>query len=165
MNGNSRAGIAMDTVSRSTAEEEVDTVIALYRDDDAVLRYEELYERVDAEGAALPPEQWRDGYWDAAEYIVEASEVGIYHRLNVLASIVMRYTDDRTVWTYEQMRDEVYPAEIEGVDMAQFIGGELTFDDWIAESLNVGIYKKVDVVEYRDEDEDEVVAERLIVEG
>src|SRR6478609_2574838 len=39
------------------------------------------------------------------------------------------YTNGDTVWTYEQMRDEVFPAEIEGVDMDQFIGGELSFED------------------------------------
>ena len=31
------------------------------------------------------------------------------------------YTNGETVWTYEQMRDEVFPAEIEGVDMDQFM--------------------------------------------
>ena len=34
------------------------------------------------------------------------------------------YTNGETVWTYEQMRDVVFHAEIEGVDMDQFIGGE-----------------------------------------
>jgi hypothetical protein len=52
-------------------------------------------------------------------------------------------TNGETVWTYEQMRHEVFPAEIEGVDMDQFIGGELNFEDWLAESLNSGIYRKV----------------------
>ena len=28
--------------------------------------------------------------------------------------------------------------------MDQFVGGELSFEDWLAESLNTGIYKKVD---------------------
>ena len=54
------------------------------------------------------------------------------------------YTNCETVWTYEQMRDEVFPAEIDGLDMDQFIGGELSFEDWLAESVNTGIYKKVD---------------------
>ena len=54
------------------------------------------------------------------------------------------YTNGETVWTFEQMRDVVFPAEIEGVDMDQFIGGELSVADWLAESLNTGIYKKVD---------------------
>jgi hypothetical protein len=40
------------------------------------------------------------------------------------------------------------PAEIEGVDMDQFIGGELSFEDWLAESLNTGIYRKVDEEEW-----------------
>jgi hypothetical protein len=46
------------------------------------------------------------------------------------------YTNGETVWTYEQMRDVVFHAEIEGVDMDQFIGGELSVEDWLAESLN-----------------------------
>jgi len=54
------------------------------------------------------------------------------------------YTNGETVWTYEQMRDVVFPAAIEGVEMDQFIGGELSFEDWLAESLNTGIYRKVD---------------------
>ena len=41
----------------------------------------------------------------------------------------------------------VFHAEIEGVDMDQFIGGELTFEDWLAESVNTGIYEKVAEVE------------------
>jgi hypothetical protein len=55
------------------------------------------------------------------------------------------YTNGETFWTYAQMRDVVFPAEIDGLDMDQFIGGELSFEDWLAESLlNTGIYKKVD---------------------
>lgn len=62
------------------------------------------------------------------------------------------------------MRGHVFPAEIEGVDVSQFIGGDLTFEDRLAESLKVGIYRKVDVVEYRDEDEGAIVTERLVVD-
>ncbi len=54
------------------------------------------------------------------------------------------YTNGETVWTYEQMRDVVFPAEVVGLDMGQFIGGELRFQDWLAESVNTGIYNKVD---------------------
>lgn len=136
----------------------------MYSDRDQWLRYEELYDAVDAEGSALPADQWRDGYWDAGEFIVEATEVGIYNQVDALATMVTRYTNDKSVWTYEQMRVHVFPAEIEGVDLSQFIGGDLTFEDWLAESLNVGIYKKVDVVEYRDEDEGAIVTERLVVD-
>lgn len=41
------------------------------------------------------------------------------------------------------MRDVVFPAQIDGPDMEQFIGGELSFEDWLAESFNSGIYRKV----------------------
>jgi len=98
----------MGTVSRAVAQSEHGCVVRLYRaSKDRLLRYAELYEEVDAEGAALPADQWRDGYWDAAEYIVEACDVGIYKRLEVLATMVTRYTNDTSVWTYEQMRAEV----------------------------------------------------------
>jgi hypothetical protein len=36
------------------------------------------------------------------------------------------YNNGETVWTYEQMRDVVFPAEIEGLDTEQFIGGSST---------------------------------------
>jgi hypothetical protein len=53
------------------------------------------------------------------------------------------YTNGKTVGSYEQMRDVVFPAAIDGLDMDQFIGGQLTFLDWLAESINTGIYNKV----------------------
>lgn len=56
---------------------------------------------------------------------------------------VTLYTNAKSVWTYEQMRDVVFPAQIDGPDMEQFIGGELSFEDWLAESFNSGIYRKV----------------------
>ncbi len=63
------------------------------------------------------------------------------------------YTNGETVWTYEQMRDEVFPAEIKGVDMDQFIGGELSFEDWLAEGL--GFYPAslapADIARYREQ--------------
>jgi hypothetical protein len=67
-------------------------------------------------------------------------------------------TNGKTVWTYEQMRDEVFPAGIAGLEVDQSIGGELSFEDWLAKSTNTGIYNKVDVVVYIDES-GEVVAE------
>ena len=54
------------------------------------------------------------------------------------------YTNGEIVWSSEQMRDVVFPAEVDSLDRDQFIGGELSFQDWLAESLNTGIYKKVD---------------------
>ncbi|OBB45428.1 hypothetical protein [Mycobacterium sp. 852002-51961_SCH5331710] len=147
----------MDTIRRSIAEAELDQTIPMYSDgDDRWIRYEELYAEVDAEGSALPPEQWRDGYWDAGEYIVEATEVGIYERVDTVAMIATRYSDGKSLWTYGQMRDEVFPAKSDR---------QLTYEDWLAASLNTGAYTKVDVIEYRDEEADEVIHERLIVDG
>lgn len=153
----------MDTIRRSLAEAELDQMIPMYRDGgEGWMRYEELYDEVDAEGSALPPEQWRDGYWDADQYIVEATEVGIYERVDTVATIVTRYANDKSMWTYEQLRDAVFPARVDDADTGSS-GGHLKFDDWLAESLKVGTYRKVDVVEYRNKYEDELVTERLIV--
>lgn len=86
------------TISRSTAESEDGYVVALYRvDDGTLLTYDELYEKVDAEGSVLPCEQWVDGVWDCHGYIVEACLVGIYDTVEVLAAVVNRDTGETVV--------------------------------------------------------------------
>lgn len=91
------------TVSRASALAEDGFVVRMYRfNDDPLMTYEELYDEVDAEGSALPTEQWRDGVWDAHEYLIEACLVGIYNTVEVVATVVNRgtgvivveYTDD-----------------------------------------------------------------------
>lgn len=164
MDGREEVATSMEAISRTIAEREADTVVSLYRDNDDVLRYEDLYDQVDAEGMALPPDQWRDGYWDAGEFIAEATEVGIYNRVDAFATVVKRYSDGESLWTYEQLRDRVLPQGIEGEDAAQFVGDDSTFEAWIAESLIVGTVKEVAVMEYRDQDEGGLVAERLVID-
>jgi hypothetical protein len=44
--------------------------------------------------------------------------------VELLATAVRRYSNGETVWTYEQMRDETFPAATEGTDTEQFEGGE-----------------------------------------
>jgi hypothetical protein len=106
--------IPVRTISRATAESENGFVVTLYRDGDgALMTYEELYEEVDAEGSALPPEQWIDGAWNAHEYIVEACLVGIYDRLDAVATVVVRDTGE-TVVEYTGDGDEFVAERLVG---------------------------------------------------
>lgn len=94
------------TISRANAQSENGFVVRLYRTDDRLLTYEELYDEVDAEGSVLPTEQWVDGEWDCHSYIVEACLVGIYDTVEVLAAVVNRDTGE-TVVKYTGDDDEV----------------------------------------------------------
>lgn len=85
------------SISRATAESEDGHVVRLYRHDDRLLTYGELYDEVDAEGSELPPEQWIDGVWDCHGYIVEACLVGIYDVVEVLAAVLIRDTGEAVV--------------------------------------------------------------------
>jgi len=59
-------------------------------------------------------------------------------------TVVAAYTDGESVWTLEQLRGEVFPAQIAALDIPQLTGGEPRFEDWLAESCNTGICKKVE---------------------
>jgi hypothetical protein len=105
------------TISRATAESENGFVVRLYRTDDGtLLTYEELYDEVDAEGSALPPEQWRGGEWDANEYIIEACLVGIYDIEEVLATVVQRHVDGKQVGVVEYVGDDDQVVAVRRVD-------------------------------------------------
>ena len=111
------------SISRRTAEVEHDHMVRLYRaDDGTLLTYEELYDEVDAEGSALPADQWRDGYWDAHEYIVEACLVGIYDSMEVLATLVTRDVEGSPMNVVEYTDDE------EEIVAERRVVGELTID-------------------------------------
>lgn len=82
-------------------------MVQLYRTgDDQLLTYEELYEEVDAEGSALPPEQWIYGEGNCREYIIEACLVGNYSTEEALAAVVTR-DDGESVVEYISDEDEV----------------------------------------------------------
>lgn len=97
-------------IIRAEAESENGYMVQLYRTgDDRLLTYEELYAEVDAEGSALPPEQWRDGVWNCHEYIVEACLVGLYNTEDVVAAVVTRPTGETVVEYTDE--DDVVVAE------------------------------------------------------
>lgn len=50
---------------------------AIYVMDNRQYTFEELCDALEAEAATLPPETWRDGYFDFDDYLTEAMQVGI----------------------------------------------------------------------------------------
>ncbi|WP_163789182.1 hypothetical protein [Mycolicibacterium aichiense] len=42
---------------------------------------DELAAAIEAEAATLPPETWRSGEWNLADYMIEAEQVGIINRI------------------------------------------------------------------------------------
>ena len=94
-----------NTVSRAEAESQVATFpLTLYRDRDGWMTYEELFDSVSSEAATIPAEEagWRDGEFDARDYIIEACQVGLYEALDVHPIIVIEYTEGTHRWTKDQ---------------------------------------------------------------
>lgn len=76
------------TVSSAFAQSELGLTLSLYRDDRGWMTYDELYQLVCDEAASVPAEEagWRDGEFNAHEYIIEACLVGLYDTINVDAT-------------------------------------------------------------------------------
>jgi hypothetical protein len=143
----------LETIDRTTADREHDHDVVLYRRDDEIFTYDELREDCEAEARTIPDESWEGGEFNFDDYIIDSCLVGIYHSVAVVATIVTQYTDGNTRWTYDQMREQVFP------DLDR---GDLSFEDWLAESTNAGTFKPIAILQYTDE-WDEVVAERRII--
>ncbi len=156
-----------NTLSRAEAESQVATFpLTLYRDRDGWMTYEELFDSVSSEAATIPAEEagWRDGEFDARDYIIEACQVGLYEALDVHPIIVTEYTDGTQRWTKNQLREHVFPAAAVA---------DVVFEERLSRSLNAGELKTVAFLRYiaegyGDEDEDGepsgVVMERRINE-
>lgn len=156
-----------DAVSREEAESEVATFpLTLYRDRDEWMTHEELFDSVSSEAATIPAEEagWRDGEFDANDYIIEACQVGLYEALDVRPAIVTECTDGTHRWTKDQLREHAFTSAAVADD---------GFGDWLSRSLKAGELKTVAFLQYiaegyGDEDEDGepsgVVMERRISE-
>jgi hypothetical protein len=140
----------------------------VYRADDGrILTDNEAFDELTpemAEGLALavereglsPEGQVIDG-GDVESFIFES---GIYEVVEVAARVVTQYTDGRTRWTNDQLRERVFP----GSDH-----GNLCFEDWLAAQVAGGSLAAVDVLQYigyenEDADEETVITERLIID-
>lgn len=149
------------TIDRHAVDAEMGSGLFVYRTDDG--RFLTLNEASDeltpamAEGlVGLPPEDQVIDGGDVEEFILES---GIYGIVEVSGRVVTKYTDGRTNWTNDQLREKVFPTSDHG---------DLTFDDWRAAQVDGGVLTTVDVLQfvgYEDEDADQetVITERLII--
>lgn len=144
------------TIDRKSAEAENGFSLEVYRlDDGRILRWEELADEVKAEVAHLPEESWEGGKFDINDYIVEACHTGIYKSVNVYVAIITLYArPGERPRTSEEVHDEVYAYFKEPIPYK--------FDVWLGHAVNAGIYRQVDVLRYRSEDDDQIVTERVI---
>ncbi|WP_156432607.1 hypothetical protein [Mycobacterium sp. M26] len=137
--------------------------LTLYRGRGDWMTYEELFASVSAEAAAISPEEagWRNGEFDANDYIIEACQVGLYESVDVAPTIVTQYTDGMNRWTKDRLRQKVFP------EFALADGG---FDDWLSSALRAGELRTVDFLQYiaegyEDGDPNGIVMECRIIDA
>ena len=112
---------------------------------------------LDVERNGLSPEgQVIDG-GDVESFIFES---GVYEVVEVAAVVVTQYTDGRTRWTDDQLREQVFPTSDHG---------DLSFEDWLAVQVDAGTLTAVDVLQFigyenEEADEETVITERLIID-
>jgi hypothetical protein len=112
---------------------------------------------VAAEREGLSPEgQVIDG-GDVESFIFES---GVYEVVEVAAVVVTQYTDGRTRWTNDQLREQVFPISDHGA---------LSYEDWLAEQVDADSLTAVEVLQFigyenEDADEETVITERLIID-
>ena len=140
----------------------------VYRADDGrILTDNEAFDELTpemAEGLALavereglsPEGQVIDG-GDVESFIFES---GIYEVVEVAARVVTQYTDGRTRWTNDQLREQVFPVSDHG---------DSSFEDWLAVQVDAGSLAAVEVLQFigyenEDADEETVITERLIID-
>ena len=144
------------------------TGLFVYRaDDGTILTDNEAFDELapemeeglalDVERGGLSPEgQVIDG-GDVESFIFES---GIYEVLEVAALVVTQYTDGRTRWTNDQLREQVFPVSGHS---------NLSFEDWLAVQVDAGTLTAVDVLQFigyenEDAEEETVITERLIID-
>jgi len=152
------------TIERRAVDAELGPSTFIYRTDDGrILTFNEAFDELTpqmAEGLeGLPPEDRAMDGGDVQEFIFES---GVYLSLVVEGQIVTQYTDGRTRWTNDQLREQVFPTSDHG---------DLGFEDWRAAQVDAGTLTAVDVLQYvgtededEDADEETVIHERLIID-
>ena len=95
-------------IDRETARSELDAEF-LYEYSDDWMPYDELVNTVSAEAATIPPNEarWRDGVFDADEYIDEACSWGVIGRMEIRTCMTTDYTDGQYRWTADDLRAKV----------------------------------------------------------
>ena len=87
-------------MGRAAGSSESGCVWMLYQDHGEWMTYEELVEAVSEEAAAIPPEEagWRDGEFNAGEYIIEACISGMYGQMEVRTRVKTCTTQVQWGW-------------------------------------------------------------------
>ena len=80
--------------------------------------------------------------------------------IEVSALVVTQYTDGRTRWTNDQLREQVFPVSDHG---------DSSFEDWLAVQVDAGTLTAVEVLQFigyenEDAEEESVITERLIID-
>lgn len=149
------------TIERSAVELALASDFVYRADDGRILTFEEVFDELTPEMAAglegLPAEEQVIDGGDVELFLLES---GRYGSVEARGHIVTRYSDGRTRWTDDELREQVFPTADHG---------GLSFEDWRAAQLKAGTLTAVEVVQfvgYADEDDDEatVITERLIVD-
>lgn len=150
------------TINWQAAKAETGDLTSVYRTDDGrILTFDEVFDELTPELAeeleGLPPEKQVIDGGDVEEYIRES---GVYESIDVEGRIVTHYTDGRTRWSADQLREHVFAASD---------GDGWSFEGWLAAQVDTGRLTAIDVLQYlgyEDDDADEqtVITERLIVD-
>lgn len=149
------------TIERSAVEPALASDFVYRADDGRILTFDEVFDELTPEMAegleGLPAEEQVIDGGDVELFLLESDRYGW---VEATGRVVTKYTDGRTRWTDDELREQVFPT-------ANHTG--LSFEDWRSAQLGAGTLTAVDVVQfvgYADEDADEetVVTERLIVE-
>jgi hypothetical protein len=145
-------------VSRDDAEFENGRLVMLYSlCDSRILTWDDLADEAKSEAANLPNETWSGGRFNVNDYITESCHAGIYKLVEAVAEVVTQYVYRGRRWTAEQINDEIY---------SQFkpVRPPSGFDIFLKRMVDLGGYQQVDVLQYKDAENDQVVAERIIVD-
>lgn len=149
------------TIERSVVELALASDFVYRADDGRILTFEEVSDELTPEMAegleGLPAEEQ---VIDGGDVELLLMDSGRYESVEARGHIVTQYTDGRSRWADDELREQVFPNADHG---------GLSFEDWRAAQLKAGTLTAVDVMQfvgYADEDADEetVIAERLIVD-
>jgi hypothetical protein len=149
------------TIERSAVELALASEVVYRADDGRVLTFEEVFDELTPEMAegleGLPAEEQVIDGGDVEMFLLESDS---YQSVEARGHIVTQYTDGRSRWADDELREQVFPnANHDG----------LSFEDWRAAQLKADTLTAVKVLQfvgYGDEDADEetVITERLIVD-
>lgn len=149
------------TIERNAVELALASDFVYRADDGRILTFDEVFDELTPEMAegleGLPAEEQVIDGGDVELFLLGSDR---YQSVETSGHIVTQYTDGRTRWTDDELREQVFPNADHG---------GLSFEDWRAAQLKADRLTAVEVLQfvgYADEDAEEktVITERLIVD-